>query len=99
MPKYFNKIIFSFKAEVESICAALKSLELAINDIKSCETFKQIILESLDVVAMYDYENDEWGEEGQLTLARGSADATVSKIPRSYWSNKFTFQAPKLLPP
>jgi len=53
--------------------------------------------ESLEVVAMYDYENDEWGEEGQLTLARGSADATVSKIPRSYWSNKFTFQAPKLI--
>ena len=56
-----------------------------------------VLLESLDVVAMYDYENDEWGEEGQLTLARGSADATVSKIPRSYWTNKFNFQPPKLL--
>ena len=49
MPKYFNKIIFSFKAEVESICAALKSLELAINDIKSCETFKQIVTLILEI--------------------------------------------------
>ena len=53
------------------------------------------ILESLNVVATYDYENDEWGEEGQLSLARGSADATVTKIPRSYWFNKFEFTRPK----
>merc|ERR1719361_1073659 len=52
--------------------------------------------ESLDVVATYDYEEDEWGCEGQLTLARGSADATVTQIPRSYWNNKFDLVKPKI---
>jgi len=44
--------------------------------------------ESLDVVASYDYENDEWGEEGEMGLARGSADAAAIRLPRLYWSNK-----------
>ena len=57
------------------------------------------ILESLDVVATYDYEEDEWGCEGQLTLARGSADATVTQIPKSYWNNKFDLVKPKILFP
>ena len=45
-------------------------------------------LESLDVVASYDFENDEWGEEGSLGLARGSSDAAVVRLPKSYWTNR-----------
>ena len=48
----------------------------------------KIHIESLDVVASYDYEKDEWGEEGSLGLARGSSDAAVVRLPRSYWTNK-----------
>lgn len=46
------------------------------------------LTESLDVVASYDFEKDEWGEEGSLGLARGSSDAAVVRLPRSYWTNK-----------
>lgn len=46
------------------------------------------LIESLDVVASYDYENDEWCEEGEMGLARGSADAAAIRLPRLYWSNK-----------
>ena len=52
-----------------------------------------MISESLDVVASYDYEKDEWGEEGEMGLARGSADAAVIRLPRLYWSNKL-FKSP-----
>lgn len=44
--------------------------------------------ESLDVVSSYDFKKDEWGEEGSLGLARGSSDAAVVRVSKSYWTNK-----------
>ena len=37
------ELINSFGLEVESICESLKSLELAMTDVRSCEPFSQIV--------------------------------------------------------
>jgi hypothetical protein len=39
-------------------------------------------------VSSYDFKKDEWGEEGSLGLARGSSDAAVVRVSKSYWTNK-----------
>ena len=44
-PKLTNR----FCLEVENICAALKSLELALSDVRSCEPFVQIIKLILEI--------------------------------------------------
>ena len=43
------KLINRFCLEVESICASLKSLELALSDVRSCEPFIQIIKLILEI--------------------------------------------------
>ena len=43
------KLINRFCLEVESICAALKSLELALTDVRSCEPFSQLIKLILEI--------------------------------------------------
>ena len=43
------KVIYRFGLEVESICASLKSLELAMSDVKACEPFTQIIKLILEI--------------------------------------------------
>ena len=39
-------------------------------------------------MSSYDFKKDEWGEEGSLGLARGSSDAAVVRVSKSYWTNK-----------
>ena len=43
------KLINRFCLDVESICASLKSLELALSDVRSCEPFIQIIKLILEI--------------------------------------------------
>ena len=43
------QVITRFCLDVESICQSLKSLELALTDVRSCEPFSQIIKLLLDI--------------------------------------------------